>query len=95
LHSGALRQNFPRVPKPFKPRDAQKFEAALHHFDGENSRDPNRETAGGASHPRELLYAHASPAGFCGFAQKPPRNCASPRAASIFAGGKFRAIHIR
>ena len=46
-----------RVSETFQPRDAQKFEAALHHFDGENSRDPNRETAGGASHPRELLYA--------------------------------------
>jgi hypothetical protein len=35
----------------------EKFEAALRRFDGENSRDPNRETAGGVSHPRELLYA--------------------------------------
>ncbi len=35
----------------------EKFEAALRRFDEENSRDPNRETAGGVSHPRELLYA--------------------------------------
>jgi len=35
----------------------EKFEAAIRRFDGENSRDPNRETAGGVSHPRELLYA--------------------------------------
>ena len=40
-----------------QPRDAQRFEAALRRFDGENSRDPNREIAGGVSHPRELLYA--------------------------------------
>ena len=37
----------------FQPRDAQKFEAALRRFDGENARDPNRED----SQPRELLYA--------------------------------------
>jgi hypothetical protein len=35
----------------------EKFEAAIRHFDEENSRDPNRESAGGVSHPRELLYA--------------------------------------
>jgi hypothetical protein len=35
----------------------EKFETALRRFDEENSRDPNRETAGGVSHPRELLYA--------------------------------------
>ncbi len=35
----------------------EKFAAALRRFDEENSRDPNRETAGGISHPRELLYA--------------------------------------
>ncbi len=37
--------------------DPQKFEAALRRFDEENSRDPNVETADGATHPRELLYA--------------------------------------
>jgi Domain of unknown function (DUF4202) len=41
----------------FKPRDPQKFAAALRRFDGENSRDPNTETTDGISHPRELLYA--------------------------------------
>jgi hypothetical protein len=45
------------VPENFQPRDPQKFEAALRRFDEENSRDPNREIAGGGSHPRELLYA--------------------------------------
>jgi len=45
------------VPENFQPRDPQKFEAALRRFDEENSRDPNREIAGGVSHPRELLYA--------------------------------------
>jgi Domain of unknown function (DUF4202) len=46
-----------RVPENFQPRDPQKFAAALRQFDEENSRDPNFETAGGISHPRELLYA--------------------------------------
>ena len=46
-----------RVPENFQPRDPQKFTAALRRFDGENSRDPNHETAAGVSHPRELLYA--------------------------------------
>jgi hypothetical protein len=45
------------VPGTFQPRDAKIFEAALHRFDAENSRDPNREIAGADSHPRELLYA--------------------------------------
>jgi hypothetical protein len=45
------------MPEPFQPHDPQKFEAALRRFDEENSRDPNHETAGGISHPRELLYA--------------------------------------
>jgi hypothetical protein len=45
------------VSETSQPRDAQRFEAALRRFDGENSRDPNREIAGGVSHPRELLYA--------------------------------------
>jgi hypothetical protein len=35
----------------------EKFKAAIRRFDEENSRDPNRELAGGVSHPRELLYA--------------------------------------
>ena len=35
----------------------EKFEAAIRRFDGENSRDPNREISGGVSQPRELLYA--------------------------------------
>jgi hypothetical protein len=46
-----------RVPETFQPRDAQRFEAALQRFDTENARDPNLETDGGVSHPRELLYA--------------------------------------
>ncbi|MGH7990416.1 MAG: DUF4202 domain-containing protein, partial [Limisphaerales bacterium] len=49
--------NAKAVPEHFQPRDPQKFEAAIRRFDGENSRDPNREIAGGISHPRELLYA--------------------------------------
>ena len=43
----------------FQPRDQQRFQAALRRFDEENSGDPNREqTPDGATHPRELLYAH-------------------------------------
>jgi hypothetical protein len=45
------------VPETFQPLDPKKHEAALRRFDEENSRDPNRETAGGVSHPRELLFA--------------------------------------
>ena len=45
------------MTETFQPRDAKKFEAALRRFDAENSRDPNREAAGGVSQPRELLYA--------------------------------------
>ncbi len=45
------------VPSTFQPPDPQKFAAALRGFDEENSRDPNCETAGGVSTPRELLYA--------------------------------------
>ena len=41
----------------FQPRDPKTFEAALRRFDKENARDPNAESAGGVSHPRELLYA--------------------------------------
>jgi len=33
------------------------FAAAIQRFDAENARDPNLETADGAAHPRELLYA--------------------------------------
>jgi len=45
------------VSETFQPRDAQRFEAALRRFDEENGRDPNHETSGGISRPRELLYA--------------------------------------
>jgi hypothetical protein len=45
------------VPDSFQSPDPEKFAAALRRFDQENSRDPNRETADGISHPRELLYA--------------------------------------
>jgi hypothetical protein len=45
------------MPLEFHPRDPQRFEAALQRFDEENSRDPNREEAGGTEHPRELIYA--------------------------------------
>ena len=41
----------------FQPTDPPRFEAALRRFDEENSRDPNFETVGGVSHPRELIYA--------------------------------------
>ena len=33
------------------------FAKAMERFDAENSRDPNLETDGGVSYPRELLYA--------------------------------------
>jgi hypothetical protein len=41
------------VSETFQPRDPAKFEAALHRFDEENSRDPNLENG----QPRELLCA--------------------------------------
>ena len=41
----------------FKPRDPNRFEAALRRFDEENARDPHTEQVAGAAHPRELLYA--------------------------------------
>jgi hypothetical protein len=34
-----------------------RLQQALDRFDSENARDPNVEIAGGAGHPRELLYA--------------------------------------
>jgi Domain of unknown function (DUF4202) len=46
-----------RVIETFQPRDPRSFEAALRRFDEENGRDPHVEQAGGAAHPRELLYA--------------------------------------
>jgi hypothetical protein len=45
------------VSEPFQSAEAKRFEAALRRFDGENARDPNRETADGVARPRELLYA--------------------------------------
>lgn len=41
----------------FKPRDPNRFEAALRRFDEENARDPHTEQVAGVAHPRELLYA--------------------------------------
>lgn len=41
----------------FQSSDLQRFEAALRRFDEENNRDPNTETDGGVSRPREWLYA--------------------------------------
>lgn len=41
------------MSETFQPHEPDKFEAALHRFDEENSRDPNHEN----SQPRELLYA--------------------------------------
>lgn len=34
-----------------------RFDEAIRRFDAANAADPNRETADGADHPRELLYA--------------------------------------
>lgn len=42
---------------PFGPQPSARFELALRRFDEENSRDPNLEEQGGATRPRELLYA--------------------------------------
>jgi hypothetical protein len=41
----------------FQPADPERFEAALRRFDEENAKDPNQESDGGQSVPRELLYA--------------------------------------
>jgi Domain of unknown function (DUF4202) len=45
------------MSEPFQPADPQRFEAALRRFDEENARDPNPESADGATQPRELVYA--------------------------------------
>jgi len=45
------------VIETFQPSAPRRFEAALRRFDEENARDPNTENAGGAAHPRELLYS--------------------------------------
>jgi hypothetical protein len=45
------------VSEPFQSAEAKRFEAALRRFDGENARDPNRETTDGVARARELLYA--------------------------------------
>jgi hypothetical protein len=45
------------MSESFQPADAGRYAAALHRFDEENARDPNRETADGVAQPRELLYA--------------------------------------
>ena len=37
--------------------DTARFRAALASFDAANAEDPNRESAGGAQQPRELVYA--------------------------------------
>jgi hypothetical protein len=37
--------------------DVDAFQKAIERFDAENGRDPNFETSGAASQPRELLYA--------------------------------------
>jgi hypothetical protein len=36
---------------------SDRFRAAITAMDAENARDPHREAAGGAEHPKELLYA--------------------------------------
>jgi hypothetical protein len=41
----------------FQPEHPGRFEAAMRRFDEENAKDPNLESAGGQSVPRELLYA--------------------------------------
>ena len=84
-----------RVSTTFRPNNPQRFESALRRFDAENSRDPNSEIVNGISHPRELLYAQRLTDWACGSVRTPPRNCAWPRAASIFVAGKFRANPIR
>jgi hypothetical protein len=45
------------MTEKFQARDPNLFEAAIRRFDEVNARDPNRETVGGVSYPRELLYA--------------------------------------
>jgi hypothetical protein len=45
------------MSESFQSADAGRFATALRRFDEENARDPNRETADGVAHPRELLYA--------------------------------------
>ena len=40
-----------------RPADAARFREAFDRFDAANAEDPNREEAGGAEQPRELVYA--------------------------------------
>ena len=46
----------PETSDPGTP-GAARFQAAVARFDAANAEDPNREEAGGAEQPRELLYA--------------------------------------
>lgn len=41
----------------FQPGNAERFQAALRRFDGENSRDPNSEIVNGTPQPREAVHA--------------------------------------
>ena len=43
------------MSQPFEP--SERFRDAVERFDRANAEDPNVETADGASHPKELLYA--------------------------------------
>jgi hypothetical protein len=45
------------VTETFRPRDPDRFAAALRRFDAENARDPHVEQVAGVAHPRELIYA--------------------------------------
>jgi hypothetical protein len=45
------------MSESFQPDDPDRFAAALRRFDGENARDPNRETVDAVELPRELLFA--------------------------------------
>ncbi|MBC8097342.1 MAG: DUF4202 domain-containing protein, partial [Akkermansiaceae bacterium] len=42
---------------PIHFSDSARFQAALSHFDEENSRDPNSEMVNGSPQPRELIYS--------------------------------------
>jgi Domain of unknown function (DUF4202) len=52
-----IRHKDNKMSSGFQAEDQARFEAALRHFDEENAKDPNRESVGGRSVPRELLYA--------------------------------------
>jgi hypothetical protein len=56
-HNNSVLQYDQRMSLQFQPKNPERFQTAVRRFDEENSHDPNSQTADGAPHPRELIYA--------------------------------------